>query len=110
MDQEIIKPAGELKKNSQALNKFGVIIASSGVTLMTVALLGSFVVATIWAMGKLLGLPETLTQILMLAGLVPTALAAIWTAGRAWHVERLLAQHKDIDNPVFELFYYYKKH
>jgi hypothetical protein len=33
----------------------------------------------------------------------------VWTAGRAWHVERLLAQHKDIDTPVFSMMHYFKK-
>jgi hypothetical protein len=32
-----------------------------------------------------------------------------WTAGRAWHVERRLAQHLDVDVPVFKLGHYFKR-
>jgi hypothetical protein len=37
------------------------------------------------------------------------AWVTVWTAGRAWHVERLLASNKDIDVPVFNLSHYFKK-
>ncbi len=45
----------------------------------------------------------------MVLGLIPAVLATIWTAGRAWHVERRLAQHQDIDVPNFKLLHYFKK-
>lgn len=46
---------------------------------------------------------------LMILSLVPAVIATIWTAGRAWHVERRLAQHQDIDVPVFQMRHYFKK-
>ena len=39
----------------------------------------------------------------MALGVIPVLWVTVWTAGRAWHVEQLLAQHKDIDVPVFSL-------
>ena len=57
---------------------------------------------------KLFGFPDILSYGLMALGLIPAVIATIWTAGRAWHVERRLAQHQDIDVPVFKLFHYFK--
>jgi hypothetical protein len=46
---------------------------------------------------------------LMLLGAIPVLWATVWTAGRAWHVERRLAQHLDIDTPVFRIGHYFKR-
>ena len=46
---------------------------------------------------------------LMAAGLIPVLWVTAWTAGRAWHVEQLLAAGKDIDVPVFNLRHYFAK-
>ncbi len=109
MDQELIKPDIEPKGSSQAFSPFGCFIAASGVTLLAFCLWGSAALTTIWALSKLIGLPESLSFGLMILGAVPAIIATIWTAGRAWHVERRLAQHQDIDVPVFKLFHYFKK-
>lgn len=109
MEQEVIKPDKVAPTGSQAFSPLGCFIAASGVTLLTFCLLGSASVVSVWAIAKLIGLGEGLTNIFMLISLVPPVLATLWTAGRAWHVERRLAQHLDIDTPVFKIFHYYKK-
>ncbi len=109
MEQELIKPEVTPKTSTQALSPVGLFIAASGVTLLAFCLLGAATMTTIWAFSKLLGLPDTLTYSLMALGLVPTIIATIWTGGRAWHVERRLASHQDIDVPVFKLFHYFQK-
>ena len=109
MEQELIKPDVSPKGSSQATSPLGCFIAASGITLLTFCLLGTAALTTIWAFSKLLGLPEILSQGLMVLGLIPAVIATIWTAGRAWHVERRLAQHQDIDVPNFNLLHYFKK-
>ena len=109
MEQELIKPDVPPKCSSQAISPLGCFIAASGITLLTFCLLGTAALTTIWAFSKLLGLPEVLSEGLMFLGLVPAIIATIWTAGRAWHVERRLAQHQDIDVPNFTLLHYFKK-
>lgn len=109
MDQELIKPDLPPKGSSQAISPLGCFIAASGITLLTFCLLGTAALTTIWALSKLLGLPEILSEGLMVLGLIPAVIATIWTAGRAWHVERRLARHQDIDVPNFKLLHYFKK-
>lgn len=109
MEQELIKPDMPPKGSSQAFSPFGCFIAASGITLLTFCLLGAAAVTTVWAFSKLLGLPDFLAESIMVIGLVPAGIATIWTAGRAWHVERRLALHQDIDVPAFHLFHYFKK-
>ena len=108
MEQELIKPDVAPKGSSQAFSPLGCFIAASGITLLTLCLLGTAALTTIWAFSKLLGLPEVLSEGLMVLGLVPAVIATIWTGGRAWHVERRLAQHQDIDAPNFKLLHYFK--
>jgi hypothetical protein len=109
MEQELIKPETPPKGSSQAISPLGCFIAASGITLLTLCLLGTAALTTIWAFSKLLGLPEMLSEGLMVLGLIPAVIATVWTAGRAWHVERRLARHQDIDVPNFKLLHYFKK-
>lgn len=109
MEQELIKPDVPPKGSSQAFSPLGCFIAAFGITLLTFCLLGTAAMTTIWAFAKLFGLPEVLSEVLMALGLVPAIVASVWTAGRAWHVERRLAQNLDIDVPVFTLLHYLKK-
>jgi hypothetical protein len=109
MDQEIIKPETSLKSGTQAFSPLGCLIAASGATLMMFCLTGSAMVATAWAVAKLMGLPDIMLYGLMVIGFIPVLIATVWTAGRAWHVEQLLAQYSDIDVPVFKLGYYFRK-
>ncbi len=108
MEQDLLKPDVTPKGSSQAISPLGCFIAASGITLLTLCLLGTAALTTIWAFSKLLGLPEVLAEGLMLLGLIPAIIATIWTAGRAWHVERRLARHQDIDVPNFKLLHYFK--
>jgi hypothetical protein len=109
MEQDIIKPDTTPKKGVQAFSPLGCLIAASGATLMIFCMVGAAMVATVWAMSKLMGLPEIMMYGLMVLGLIPVLWVTAWTAGRAWHVEQLLAQHRDIDVPVFNLGHYFKK-
>jgi hypothetical protein len=109
MEQEIIKPAQNPKAGAQSFSPLGCFVAAAGVTLLTFCLIGAAASASVWAISALMGLPDTAAYVL--AGLVaiPVLWATIWTAGRAWHVERRLAQHMDIDTPVFRIGYYLRK-
>lgn len=110
MEQEIIKPEGAPKGGSQAFSPVGSLMAAFGATLLMLCFTGSAMVASVWALSKLIGLPDMLLYAALAVGTLPVLWVTAWTAGRAWHVERLLAQHQDIDVPVFSLGYYFKKH
>ena len=109
MEQEFIKPDAVPKTSTQAFSPFGCFLAASGVTLLTFCLVGAAAAASVWAVSKLLGLPDTALLVLLGLATIPVLAATMWTAGRAWHVERRLAQHLDIDNPVFKMAYYFRK-
>lgn len=109
MEQEIIKPDGQMKVRSQAFSPFGCFLAAAGVTLLTFCLVGAAAAASVWAVAKLIGLPDTILYVMLGLAAIPVLGGTIWTAGRAWHVERRLAQGLDIDTPVFKMRYYFRK-
>ena len=109
MEQEIIKPDVSPKAGSQAFSPLGCIIAATGATLMVFCMMASAMVATVWAFSKLIGLPDMIMYILVAVAFIPVIWVTVWTAGRAWHVEQLLAAHRDIDSPVFNLRHYFAK-
>jgi hypothetical protein len=109
MEQEIIKPEVPPQGGSQAFSPTGSLIAAFGATLLILCFTGSAMVATVWAFSKLIGLPDMVMLGLMALGAIPVVWVTIWTAGRAWHVERLLAGNQDIDVPVFGMTHYFKK-
>ena len=109
MDQDIIKPETQPRPGSQAFSPLGCFLAAFGVTLLAFCKLGAAMLATVWAASKLFGLPDFAMFTVMALGAVPVLWATVWTAGRAWHVERRLAQHLDVDTPVFKLGYYLKR-
>jgi hypothetical protein len=109
MEQEIIKPEVQPKTSSQGFSPFGSFLAAVGATLLMLCFTGSAMVATVWAFAKLIGVPDLVMHGVMVLGIIPVVWVTVWTAGRAWHVERMLAQAKDIDKPVFNLSYYFKK-
>jgi hypothetical protein len=109
MEQEIVKPEAQPKLSSQGFSPLGSFVAAFGATLLMLCFTGSAMVATVWAFAKLIGVPDLLMYGVMALGVIPVVWATVWTAGRAWHVERLLAQHKDIDSPVFNMTHYFKK-
>lgn len=108
MEQEIIKPDAAPKAGTQAFSRTGSLMAASGATMLMACFTGSAMLAVVWAASKLIGLPDMVMYVLMALGALPVLWVTIWTAGRAWHVEKLLAAHKDIDVPVFSLTYYFK--
>ncbi|WP_373504266.1 hypothetical protein [Aestuariivirga sp.] len=110
MEQEIIKPDTQPKAGTQAFSPLGCLIAATGATLMVFCMMASAMVATVWALSKLAGLPDMFMYALMAVGLIPVLWVTAWTAGRAWHVEQLLAAQKDVDVPVFNLRHYFAKH
>ncbi len=110
MEQEFLKPdAAPKTTSSQAFSPLGCFLAAAGVTLLTASLVGAAAAASVWAFSKLIGLPDIVLNVLLALSVIPVLWATIWTAGRAWHVEQRLAQHLDIDQPVFRLAYYFRK-
>ncbi len=104
-----MRPEGQPKVSSQAFSPFGCFLAASGVTLLTFCLVGAAAAASVWALAKLVGLPDIALLIMLGLVAIPVIAGTIWTAGRAWHVEQRLAQGLDVDTPVFKLAYYFRK-
>ncbi len=109
MEPEIIQPDNTPKNSAQALSPVGFVLAALGATLLTFCLLGSAAVASVWAFSKMLGFPDLMIEILLVAIAIPVLMATFWTAGRAWHVEQRLARGLDVDTPVFSTTYYWRK-
>ena len=109
MDQEITQPERTPPTSSQAMSTLGCFLAAAGATLLAASMLSAAFGATVWALSNLLGFPQIALWILLGLSLIPALWATIWTAGRAWHVERRLAQGLDIDTPVFTLLHYWRK-
>ncbi len=109
MEQEITKPDTLPRPGSQAFSPLGCFLAAAGVTMLAATKLGAAMVATVWAVSKLFGFPDVMMYGLMALGAIPVVWATVWTAGRAWHVERRLALHLDIDQPVFKLGHYFRR-
>ena len=109
MDQEIIKPEPAPRTTDQGFSAAGSFMAASGATLLMLCFTASAMVATVWAFAKLIGVPDIVMYAVMVLGFIPVVWTTVWTAGRAWHVERLLASGKDIDIPVFSLSHYFRK-
>jgi hypothetical protein len=109
MDHDIIRPETAPKPGAQGFSPAGSLIAAFGATLLMLCFTGSAMVSTVWAFAKLIGVPDMVMYGVMALGVIPVVWATVWTAGRAWHVERLLASAKDIDVPVFNLSFYFKK-
>ena len=87
----------------------GRLVAAAGATLLAFIFSTTSVVAVIWALATLLGLPNILLWILLALGAVPVIWTTLWTAGRAWHVEKLLESGRDVDQPLFKLGAYLGK-
>ncbi len=102
-------PQAPPKTVSQGFSQAGGLMAAVGATLLMLCFTGSAMVATVWAFAKLIGVPDFIMYAVMALGLLPVVWVTVWTAGRAWHVERLLASGQDIDVPVFNMTHYFKK-
>lgn len=109
MDQEIIAPDAAPRPGEQGFSVAERAIAALGATLMLFCLTGAAMVATVWAFSKLIGLPDIVMYGLMVLGAAPVLWLTLWTAGRAWHVEKLLASGGDIDAPSPRIGHYFRK-
>ena len=109
MDQEIIKPQTPPRASAQGFSPAGSMMAAVGATLLILCFTGSAMVATVWAFAKLIGVPDIVMYAVMAAGILPVAWVTVWTAGRAWEVERRLARGEDVGTPVFKLGHYFKR-
>lgn len=87
----------------------GRVLAAVGATLLALVFAGTSVTAVLWALVTLLGLPQVFLWGLAALGTIPVIWATVWTAGRAWHVERLLEKGGDIDQPVFSIRAYFRR-
>jgi hypothetical protein len=109
MEQEFVKPQAGPRTGTQAFSPLGCFLAAAGATMMSASMIGAAMVATVWAISKLIGLPDIMMYGLMALGAIPVLWATVWTAGRAWHIEQRLAQHLDVDNPVFKIGFHFKR-
>lgn len=109
MEQEIITPKAPPAPISHSMGIFHSFLSAAGVVLLSVTKLGAALAAVIWALSQLLGLPDIVMYGLMALGVYPVIWATLWVAGRAWHVEQLLETGRDVDRPVFQALYYWKK-
>ncbi|MCB1432009.1 MAG: hypothetical protein KDK75_06065 [Alphaproteobacteria bacterium] len=108
MEQEILSPESQPKSASQGFSSLAGLVAAFGATLLLFCLTGAAMVATVWAVSKLFGFPDLLLYGLLVISAIPVLWLTAWTAGRAWHVEKLLAAHRDIDSPEFKLGHYFR--
>ena len=105
----MLKTPETAPKSAHNIGKMGLFMAASGATLLAMTMAATSVAAVVWAFVKLTGLPDIALYVLLALGLVPFAWVSLWTAGRAWHVERRLARGEDVDVPVFKLMHYFGK-
>jgi isoprenylcysteine carboxyl methyltransferase (ICMT) family protein YpbQ len=108
MEQELRRPEYQPRKHERAASALNCALASVGVTLMTFCLVGAAAVASVWAVAKLFAASDSVISILALISMVPVLFLSIWTAGRAWHVERRLAAGQDVDKPVYKTLHYFR--
>lgn len=105
----MLKTTENSPASAHAMGPLGLMLAASGATLLAFTMAATTVAAVVWAAVKLMGLPDIVLYVLLAAGIIPTLWVTIWTAGRAWHVERRLEQGLDVDTPVFKMLYYFSK-
>lgn len=108
MEQELRRPDYVPRQHDRSASDLNCALAAIGVTLMTLCLVGSAAITTVWAVGRLFEASDNV--IMVLAGLImlPVLALSIWTAGRAWHLERRLARGQDVDPPIFKVMHYFR--
>ncbi len=109
MEQEIRRPDYVPRQHDRAASSLNCALAAIGVTLMTLCLVGSAALTSVWAVAKLVGVSETTMMVMAAIAMLPVIALSIWTAGRAWHLERRLARGQDVDTPHFGVFHYFRK-
>ena len=101
---KVAAPAREA--SSGEARPLGRLVAAMGATLLALVFSTTSVVSVAWALVTLIGLPQFVLWGLLVLGIVPVAWVTLWTAGRAWHVEKLLEKGEDADKPIFDLAAY----
>ena len=109
MEQEIRRPDYVPRVNDRSSSTFSCFMAASGVTLLTLCLIGSAAAVTVWAVAQLLGIGNTTLYVLQGLVAIPVIWLTIWVAGRAWYLEQRIAKGQDVDTPVFKLMHYFGK-
>ncbi len=109
MEQEIRKPDYVPRTRDRTTSNFNSFLAALGMTLVIGCLFGAAAVASAWAIAKLMGFPDWALYAFLVLAAIPVAWATVWTAGRAWYIERRLASGKDVDAPVFKMLHYFRK-
>ncbi len=109
MEQEIRRPDYVPRLHDRTASSLNCALAAIGVTLMTLCLVGAAALTTVWAVSKLAGVSDTTMMVLAALVSIPVVALSIWTAGRAWHLERRLARGQDVDTPVFSVLHYFRK-
>ena len=109
MEQEIRRPDYVPRQHDRAVSTLSCALAAIGVTLLTLCLVGSAALTTVWAITKLFDGSDTVLYILAALVASPVIWMSIWIAGRAWHLERRLARGQDVDTPVFSALHYFRK-
>jgi hypothetical protein len=109
MEQELRRPDYVPRKHDRTSSMLNNFLSAAGMTAMMLCLLGSAAAISAWAIAKLFGFEGTILYVLVALFELPVLWITIWTAGRAWHLEKRLASGKDMDQPVFKLFHYFTK-
>jgi hypothetical protein len=109
MEQEIRRPDYVPRKHDRAASSLNCALAAIGVTLMTLCLVGSAAITAVWAIAKLFSASNETVMVLAAIAMIPVLALSIWTAGRAWHLERRLAAGEDVDAPVYSVMHYFRK-
>jgi energy-converting hydrogenase Eha subunit E len=109
MEQELRRPEYKPRQHDRSSSALNCALASIGVTLMTLCLVGSAAITTVWAVGTLFEAGQTTFLVMSAIVAIPVLALSIWTAGRAWHLERRLSAGKDVDVPNFGIFHYFRK-
>jgi hypothetical protein len=109
MEQEFRKPDYVPRQHDRRSSNLNCFLAAVGLTAMMLCLVGSAAAIAAWAIAKLFGFGDQLLYILVAVVQIPVLWLTVWTAGRAWHIERRLASGKDMDQPVFKLTHYFQK-
>ena len=108
MEQELRRPEYKPRQHDRAASDLNCTMAAIGVTLMTLCLVGAAALTTVWAVTRLFTASETVFVVLAALTAVPVLALSIWTAGRAWHVEKRMARGQDVDTPVYSVLHYFR--
>ena len=109
MEQEIRRPDYVPRVRDRASSNFNCFLAAAGVTAVMFTLVGSAAATGAWAVAKLMGFPDWALYGFIALVAFPVLWLTIWTAGRAWYLERRLAKGGDVDKPVFKMVHYFSK-